>query len=285
MALTTKATRPSSCPERRIPLTEITPPIHLRLRGSLDQATERLALRAALAASHLLGLATGTHLRHLRGRADPLARLRARLEESELRARLAWETAELLAARFAKIPERHRPYFTSAQRFRILELRSLLAWSAQETARVFLVCPNTILNWENAADPLAQSVGSTVKAVPPIRRAADVVRATAQAMTRLGFGGQDLVARILARAGWRVSARSVGRYRKQRPFIPPPTPQPSEPTPRPRPVIARFVNHTWLMDVSEVKQLLGPSLHMAAVFDAFSRAPRAAHLRNQADRA
>jgi transposase InsO family protein len=30
-----------------------------------------------------------------------------------------------------------------------------------------------------------------------------------------------------------------------------------------------------MMDVSEVKQLLGPSLHMAAVFDAFSRAPLA----------
>lgn len=78
-------------------MAETTPPIHLRLRGSLHQATERLALRAALAASHLLGLATGTHLRHLRGLADPLARLQARREESELRARLAWETAELFA--------------------------------------------------------------------------------------------------------------------------------------------------------------------------------------------
>jgi hypothetical protein len=29
------------------------------------------------------------------------------------------------------------------------------------------------------------------------------------------------------------------------------------------------------MDLSEVKQLLGPSLHMAAVFDGFSRVPLA----------
>ena len=78
-------------------------------------------------------------------RAIRLAEVQARLEESELRARLAWETAEILRARFAKLPERHRPYFTPAQRFRILEMRSLLAWSAQEAARVFLVCPNTIL--------------------------------------------------------------------------------------------------------------------------------------------
>jgi len=57
------------------------------------------------------------------------------LEEAELRARLAGETAEILGARFSKLPERHRPFFTPAQRFRILEMRSLLAWSAQEAAR------------------------------------------------------------------------------------------------------------------------------------------------------
>jgi hypothetical protein len=70
-------------------LPEIALPVSLRLRGILDEATERLALRAALSASHLLGLATGTHLRKLRAQNDPLAELQARLEEAELRARLA----------------------------------------------------------------------------------------------------------------------------------------------------------------------------------------------------
>jgi hypothetical protein len=142
-------------------LPEIAPPVSLRLRGILDEATERLALRAALSASHLLGLATGTHLRKLRAQNDPLAELQARLEEAELRARLARETAEILGARFGKLPERQRPYFTPAQRFRILEIRSLLAWSARDVARVFLVCPNTILNWERAADPDMHTAGST----------------------------------------------------------------------------------------------------------------------------
>jgi hypothetical protein len=45
------------------PLTETSPPVRLRLRGKMEETTERLALRAALTASHLLGLATGTHLR------------------------------------------------------------------------------------------------------------------------------------------------------------------------------------------------------------------------------
>src|SRR5258708_20996634 len=100
---------------------------------------------------------------------DPLVDLQARLQEADLRARLGWEVALILGARFAKIPERHRPYFTPSQRFRILEVRSLLAWSAQEAARVFLVCPNTVLNWERACDKEEQTVGSLVKPTPPVR--------------------------------------------------------------------------------------------------------------------
>jgi transposase InsO family protein len=252
-------------------LVEPTLPIHLRLRGKIDESTERLALQATLAATHLFGLATGTHLRRLRSLPDPVAELKARLEEAELRARLAWRIVEMLIERFSKIPERNRPYFTPAQRFHILEIRHLLAWSAREAARVFLLCPNTILNWERAADPASEIVGVTVKPTPPIRRAADVVRALAQTMARLDFGGEDLTSRILARAGWRVSARSVGRYRKER-TVPPPAPEPT-PVPKRNPVIARFVHHTWMMDVSHVKQLLGPDLFMATVFDAFSRVP------------
>lgn len=250
-------------------MANITPPLHLRLRGGCDEGTARRALRAVLDATHLLGLTTGTHLRKLRELSDPLADLQARLQEAELRARLAWETAELLGARFAKIPEKHRPYFSPAQRFRVLEIRNLLAWNAHETARVFLLCSNTILNWEMAADPSARAVGVTIQPTPPVRRAADVVRSLVQTMTRLGIGGQDLCSRILARAGWSVSARSIGRYRRERPV--PPTHGNDIPTRPPNPVKARFVHHVWMMDVSEVRQLLGPSLYMAAVFDTFSR--------------
>jgi len=247
----------------------------LRTRGELDELTERLALRAALTASQLLGLAAGTHLRRLRAENDPLARAQARLEEADLRARLAWETADILGARFAKISERHRPYFTPGQRYRILEIKNLLAWSAQQAARVFLVCPNTILNWEKAADPDGNRVGSTVTPTPPMRRAADVVRSLAGRMSALGFGGQDLISRILARAGWRVSARSIGRYRKERLVPPLATPPPTDTKRSNTPVVTRFVHHVWMMDVSQVRQFLGPDLFMAAVLDAFSRVPLA----------
>lgn len=138
---------------------------------------------------------------------------------------------------------------------------------------MFLVCPNTILNWERAADPIAQSVGSCVKPTPPVRRAADVVRSLAALMARVGFGGQDLVSRILARAGWTVSARAVGRYRKERPVPVDPEPGAGITAHHGRPVVARFVNHVWMMDVSQFRQFLGPDLYLAAVFDASSRAP------------
>jgi transposase InsO family protein len=252
---------------------DIIPPVHLRLRRALGDASEQVALRAALTASHLLGLATGTHLRRLRAERDALVQLQARLEEAELRARLATEALEILGARFARLPERRRPHFSPGQRFRILEIRNLLGWSAHEVARVFLVCSNTVLNWEAVADPETTTVGCTVKPAPPVRRAADVARALAGRMVALGFGGQDLVARILARAGWKVSARSVGRYRRER-LSPPPSPAPAQPKST-RPVVARFVHHVWMMDVSVVHQFLGPDLLMAAVFDAFSRAPLA----------
>ncbi|HET6896737.1 MAG TPA: transposase family protein, partial [Vicinamibacteria bacterium] len=135
------------------------------------------------------------------------------------------------------------------------------------------MCANTILNWEGVADPATRTAGSTVKPIPPVRRAADVVHSMVQVMTRMGFGGQDLLARVLARAGWQVSARSVGRYRKERPIRPIP---PRVPLPRStRPVVARFVNHVWMMDVSVVHRFLGRDLFMAAVFDACSRVPLA----------
>ncbi len=89
--------------------------------------------------------------------------------------------------------------------------------------------------------------------------------------------GQDRAALTLARAGWRVSARSVRRIAREPQHRTVPedagAPKPS------RPVIARFVHHTWMMDVTEIPAFLGGQVfHLAGVFDAFSRAPLALQL-------
>lgn len=253
---------------------EPTPPIHLRLRGKVDQATERLALRAVLTASHLFGLAAGTHLRKLRQANDPMADLQARLETAEIRTRLAWEVVDILGARFARIPEKKRPYFTPVHRFRILEIKNFLGWSAEQAAKVFVVCGNTILNWERSADPNAKSVGVSVRATPPLQRACDAARRLACTLVSRGFIDNDLASRILARAGWRIAPRSIGRYRKEK-VVPEMVAESASQIRATKPVGARFINHVWMLDVSEVKQFLGSQLHMAAVFDAFSRAPLA----------
>jgi transposase InsO family protein len=242
-----------------------------RFRGALDDATEKLALRATLTAAHLLGLATGRLLRDLRGQNDPLAEAQARLKEADLQARLAWQIVEVLGARLDKIPDRHRPYFTPVQRFQILEIKSLLGWNRDLTARLFRVCSNTITNWEEHVDSITRTVGSmVVKAVPPVVRIADVGRRLVQSMLQLGIGGEEMVSQVLARAGWVVSSRSVRRIGRERKGSGPET-TPHGPRPR-RPVVARFVNHVWMVDVSVVQALLGGEFYMAAVFDAFSRA-------------
>ena len=243
----------------------------MRLRARINRTTERLAHRAALNAAHLLGLAAGCLLRDLRRRHDPLQETLARLKEAELRAHLALEVADILGSRLDKISERHRPYYTPVQRFRILEIRNLLSWSTEATARTFRVCANTISNWERCADHGAKTVGATTPPTPPVVRLADVARHLVQTMLRLGMGGEELVARTLARAGWKISPRSVrriGRERHRDKPAAPPTPQ--APT---RPVIARFANDVWMMDVTVVKAFLGGEVHVAAVFDAFSRVP------------
>jgi hypothetical protein len=76
----------------------LSPPIRCQFRDKIDDATERVALRAVLATARLLGLAAGTQLRQLRNLSDPLATMQARLDEAQLHARLAWEIIEILSA-------------------------------------------------------------------------------------------------------------------------------------------------------------------------------------------
>ncbi len=252
------------------------PPDLARLR-KLGKAANRVALGALLRAHDLLGLAAGRHLREARAQQDPIRRLQARLEEAELKARLAWQTVDILRARLSKIPEKNRPYYTPAQRFQILELKRLLGWTRAETASAVMVCPNTIGNWEGQVQPGKDTVGSTVKPTPPVVRMSDALRSLVQTMKRLGFGSDDLIALTLLRAGWEISARSIGRILRE-PLRPapvmaePPTVPPGKPQ---RPVKANFVHHVWMADLSEVRAFLGGTFYMAAIFDAFSRVPLA----------
>jgi transposase InsO family protein len=234
-------------------------------------------LSALLRATHLFGLALGSALGRLRESGATAAELFARAEEQALLLRMMREAARLLGERWDKVPERHRPHYAPAQRFRVLRIRSLLGFSQRETAEMFRVSTETIARWEvetTGAD--GDDIGPLVAPSPPVRRFADVVRALVKTMELAGFGGDDLIARTLARAGWKLSARTVGRIRKER------RPSPRMPelgSAAAKGVQARHPNHVWMTDLTDVKGMFGlVTFKLGVVFDAFSRMPLSARV-------
>jgi transposase InsO family protein/DNA-binding XRE family transcriptional regulator len=235
------------------------------------------ALPALLRATHLLGLAIGSAFGRLRESGATAARLFERAEEHALLLRMTREAAGILGARWDKVPERHRPHYEPEQRFRILRIRSFLGLSQRETAEMFRVSKETIARWEMEATGADREVARPLVATdPPVRRFADVVRAVVKTMELAGFGGNDLIARTLARAGWKLSARTVGRIRKER--------RPSPLLPKVcsairRAVRARRPNHVWMVDLTDVRGLFSlVTFKLGVVFDAFSRMPLSARV-------
>ncbi|MDL2717978.1 MAG: hypothetical protein PT977_09505, partial [Acidobacteriota bacterium] len=141
----------------------------------------------------------------------------AKAQEQALLLRMMREAAAILGERWDKVPDRHRPHYEPSQRDRILRIRTFLGLSQRETAEMFRVSMETIARWEAEAMSVgAEEARSLVKPNPPVRRFSDVVRAVVKAMELAGFGGNDLIARTLAHAGWKLSARTVGRIRRER---------------------------------------------------------------------
>jgi transposase InsO family protein len=235
------------------------------------------ALPALLRATHLFGLALGSALGRLRESGVTAARMFERAEESALLLRMTREAAGILGARWDKVPERQRPHYVPEQRFRILRIRSFLGLSQRETAAMFRVSPETIARWEmETASADNETARPLVAPNPPVRRFADVVRAVVKTMELAGFGGNDLIARTLARAGWELSARTVGRIRKER-WPAPRLPEAASTVPRA--VRAKRPNHVWMVDLTDVKGLFGlVTFKVAVVFDAFSRMPLSARV-------
>jgi transposase InsO family protein len=185
------------------------------------------------------------------------------------------EAAGILGARWDKVPERHRPHYAPEERFRILRIRGFLCLSQRETAEMFRVSTETIARWEIEATGADREVARPLVATDPsVRRFADVVRAVIKTMELAGFGGNDLIARTLARAGWKLSARTVGRIRQERWPVPR---VPEAASTVPRAVRARHPNHVWMVDLTDVKGLFGiVTFKVSVVFDALSRMPLSA---------
>ncbi len=229
------------------------------------------AVRAILKAQELFGFALGLSFLEFREKHGKLGRSFVDRKLDALAAQDAVAVRDILRARLAKLPERRRPHYTPRDRFRIPELKERNSWSASETARLFLLSPNTIYGWLAEVNHESETVGSLVRPDPPVQCFADTFRHLVRTLDRLGFGGNLKLAQVLARAGYRLSARSVGRIRQE---FSPPTPIPK--SSRRKFLKARYPNHIFMADVTQVPSRFRLfRFHIALVLDVFSRLPLA----------
>jgi transposase InsO family protein len=238
----------------------------------------RHAERALLHATEDLSVCSVAAWQRVRADGTTAEKLFVELQHMRVLLREARERAEILATRLERVEPRRRRHYTPPLRFRILEHVKRYMLTVDETARRFLVTPQTIYNWiaEMRRNPDATTVGSKVVAVPPVRRYSSAVRRLVQQMDEAGFGGKKKIAETLLRNAWRISARTVGRIRREAP----PPPEPEEHLARPTTVRGDHPNHLWLVDLTEIPTLFPfLPLHLMVVLDACSRLPLAAALR------
>ena len=233
------------------------------------------AVCALLHAQRLLGLAFGLEIAERRSESEPPQRAFGQAKLNEVLLRGFQDATAILGEHLDKVHESQRPHYSPELRYRILRVRSLLGFSQPQAAWLFRVAPTTIARWETEAgrNPDKTTVGCLVRPSPPVRRFADVVRALVQSMAASGFGGNQRIAKTLARAGWTLSPESIRRIRKEKPFAPPET---TDRRCSERPLRARHPNHIWMLDITEIPSWFRIfTFKLALVLDVFSRFPLA----------
>ncbi len=91
-------------------------------------------------------------------------------------------------------------------------------------------------------------------------------------MALADFGGHERIAQSLARAGWRLSKRPVGRILKEKPPENPVTDTTTQK--KPRALAAKYPNHIFMLDITEIPSFFGIfTFKLAVVLDVFSRMP------------
>jgi putative transposase len=262
------APRPVQSPPPR----DIPDPDDALLAGTRAFTPEALRLLLACSRQITLGLAHALSRWWRRGdpvRAGFAERVMVQVELEKVRA-----VAEIQRARLERFPARQRKHYTPVERLRIIELMGAYGLGCRETARLFLVDPQTISRWEREAlaAPDAGTIGTLVRADPPLRGYDDVVRRLVQMLDSFEVGGSAGIAQMLARAGVKLGRETVRRYRRA-----PRPPRPKdETTSEPRALRAKRVNHVWTADLTEIRGFLGLFAYkLVVVLDLFSRLPLA----------
>jgi len=232
------------------------------------------ALRLLLACSRQITMGLAHALSKLWRLGDPVQagfaeRMLVQVELEKVRA-----VSEIQRARLERFPARQRKHYTPEERFRIVVLMQTYGLSRGETADLFLVDSQTISRWkrEALAEPETESIGTLVRAKPPLRGYDDVVKRLVQMLDGFEIGGSARIAQMLARSGLKIGRETVRRYRKA-----PRLPKPAGSGPaKPRVLRAKYVNHIWTADLTEIRGFLGLFTYkLVVVLDLFSRFPLA----------
>jgi transposase InsO family protein len=177
-----------------------------------------------------------------------------------------------------RIDSRHRKRYTPADRFKIIVHQRTYSLSIEETASLFLVSAQTVARWmaEAVKEPTKKTIGTLLKAVPPLMSYSDILRETVQLMDQAGFGGNLRIAQTLAREGVKLSKETVRRWRKSPRTLRSPQP---EPPCAPRTLKASYRNHVWMINITEIPGFLKLfTFKLAVILDVFSRMPLAAQV-------
>jgi len=262
------APRPVQSPPPR----DIPDPDDALLAGTRAFTPESLRLLLACSRQITLGLAHALSRWWRRGdpvRAGFAERMMVQVELEKVRA-----VVEIQRARLKRFPDRQRKHYTPVERFRIVELMGAYGLGRRATARLFLIDPHTIVRWqrEALAAPGTETVGTLVRADPPLRGYDDVVRRLVQMLESFEVGGSAPIAQMLARAGVKLGRETVRRYRRA-----PRPPRPvGEAAGTPRVLRAKRANHIWTADLTEIRGFLRLFAYkLVVVLDLFSRLPLA----------
>jgi putative transposase len=135
----------------------------------------------------------------------------------------------------------------------ILELRAARGWSLAETARRFLLTPETISSWIKQIDE--DCAASIVKLREPVNKFPQYVHYLVQRLKVLcPTLGKAKIAQVLGRAGLHLGATTVGR------ILNAPVTLPSEPNAeesKEHIVTAKYPNHVWHVDLTTVPTAKG----------------------------
>jgi putative transposase len=232
------------------------------------------AVRLLLRAKETILLAMGLTLAQWRDSRDPVSGAFAEHCEAEIKCSELREAIAIIRGRIERIPAAHSKRYSPEERFRIVTFKRTYHLTLAETAELFMVDAQTISRWMDEAtrDPDAKTIGSLLKATPPMRTTSDVTRELVSLLDSLRVGGSKSIAQMLVRAGKTISRETVRRIRKTRPS-PQPAPERDDRSSE-RAVQARAANHVWMTDLTTIPSLFRLwSFKLCVVIDVYSRFP------------